>query len=161
VAKGTFYLYFATKDELITTLAERLIEGVAGTIQATAARPELSPVERIAALTQVLVQVGGQAYERDIVEIIHRPENRAIHDRMSEHVMLRLRPTVAAIIADGIASGAFPPQDAERAAAFVLGAFGYLHDVVTSLADLPAATDHLHAFVVGGLGHAGATDGHV
>jgi AcrR family transcriptional regulator len=160
LAKGTFYLYFATKDDLVGAVAERLIEGVADAIEAAAASPELSPVERIGALPRSLLRVGGRAYERDIIEIIHRPENRAIHDRMSEQVMVRLRPSVSAIIADGIASGVFQPQDVERAAAFVLGAFSYLHDVVTSPADLPAATTHLHAFVLRGLGHTGALNGH-
>ena len=160
VAKGTFYLYFATKDDVVTAIAERLIEGVAERIEAAAANSELSPVQRIAAFGDALVQVGDAAFEREIVEIVHRPENRAVHDRMSEQVMARLKPTVSSIIADGIARRAFDPQDEQRAAAFVLGAFSQLHDVVTEPGDVPAASAHLTTFIVRGLGYTGALDGH-
>jgi AcrR family transcriptional regulator len=158
VAKGTFYLYFATKDDIVTAIAERLVEGVAERIEAAAATPGLSPVQRIAAITDALTEVGAQAFERDVLEIIHRPENRLVHDRMSEHVTTRLAPTVTGIIADGIASGVFAPQDARRAAVFVLGTFGQLHEVVTGPADLAEASAHLHVFVLRGLGHTGAIE---
>jgi hypothetical protein len=65
---------------------------------------------------------------------------------------------VTGIIADGIASGVFAPQDARRAAVFVLGTFGQLHEVVTGPADLAEASAHLHVFVLRGLGHTGAIE---
>jgi Transcriptional regulator len=155
VAKGTFYLYFATKDDAVNAVAERMVEGVADRIEALANAPDRSPVERLLAYGAGVREVGGEPYERDLIEIFHRPENRAVHDRMSERVVARLAPAMAAIIADGIQRGLFGRQDPGRAAACVLASFGSLHDVVADVADVPAATDELNAFVLRGLGYDG------
>ena len=152
VAKGTFYLYFATKDDAITAVAEWMVESVANRIQAIAADDDRSPVERLLAFGAGVRQVGDQPYERDLVEVIHRPENRILHDRMGERALRRLAPAVVAIIAAGIERGQFRDQDPERAGALVMACFGSLHDVVSDPGDVPTAIDELNAFVLGGLG---------
>jgi AcrR family transcriptional regulator len=159
VAKGTFYLYFATKDEAITAVAERMVQGVADRIQGIATDGDRSPVERLLAFGARVGQVGGQPYERALVEVIHRPENRVLHDRIGERAFSRLAPTIAAIIDAGIARGQFRHQDPERAGALVLACFGSLHDVVSDPDDLPIALDELNAFVLRGLGFRAEADG--
>jgi len=155
VAKGTFYLYFSTKDDAVNAVAERMVEGVADRIEALANAPDRSPLERLLAFGAGIREVGGEPHERDLIEVFHRPENRAVHDRMSERAVARLAPATAAIIADGIAQGLFRPQDPGRAAAYVLACFGSLHDVVGDVADVPAATEELNTFVLRGLGYDG------
>lgn len=159
VAKGTFYLYFATKNDAVNAVAERMVEGVTTRIETLANDRERSPVERLVAFATGVREVGGRRHERDLIEVFHRPGNRAVHDRMSERIVARLAPDVAAIIADGIERGVFRRQDPGRAAAFVLGCFASLHDVVGEVADVPAATDELNAFVLRGLGYDGAIPG--
>ena len=78
VAKGTFYLYFATKDDAIDAVAEWMVETVAERIQVVAADDERSPVERLLAFGASVRQVGDEPYERDLIEVIHRPENRVL-----------------------------------------------------------------------------------
>ncbi len=109
--KGTFYLYFATKDDAINAVAEWMVESVAEGIQAIAADTGRSPVERLLAFGASVRQVGDDPYERELVEVIHRPENRVLHDRMGERALSRLAPAVAAIIASGIERGLFRRQD--------------------------------------------------
>lgn len=155
VAKGTFYLYFSTKDDAVNAVAERMVEGVADRIEALANAPDRSPLERLLAFGAGVREVGGEPHERDLIEVFHRPENRAVHDRMSERAVARLAPATAAIIADGIAQGLFRRQDPGRAAAYVLACFGSLHDVVGGVADVPAATEELNTFVLRGLGYDG------
>jgi AcrR family transcriptional regulator len=155
VAKGTFYLYFETKDDVLTAVAQRLVEGVGDEIDAVMADRDRSPVERILAVGEVTRQVGGEPHERDLVEIFHRPENRAIHDRLGEHARQQMQPTMAALIRDGIAKGLFRPQDPRRAAAFVLACYSIMHDLIGGPADVPAAIDELEAFVLRGLGYEG------
>lgn len=159
VAKGTFYLYFDTKDDAVNAVAERMVEGVTARIEALANDPTRSPVERLAAFSVALREVGGEPHERDLIEVLHRPENRAVHDRMSQRIVARLAPDVAAVIADGIDRGLFRRQDAGRAAVYVLACFGSLHDVVGDVAQVPAATDELNAFVLHGLGYDGEIPG--
>jgi AcrR family transcriptional regulator len=155
VAKGTFYLYFDTKDDIVSAVAERMVEGVGEQFDAVMADRDRSPVERILAVGRATRQIGAEPHERDLIEVFHRPENRAIHDRLGERARERMKPTMSAIIADGINTGVFRQQDVERAAVFVLACFSILHDVISGPADVPAAIDELDAFVLRGLGYQG------
>jgi AcrR family transcriptional regulator len=159
VAKGTFYLYFATKDDAINAVAAWMVESVAERIQGVAADADRSPVERLLAFGASVREVGDEPYERELVEVIHRPENRVLHDRIGERALSRLAPVVAAIIVSGIERGSFRRQDPERAGAWVMACFGSLHDVVSDADDLATAIDELNAFVLGGLGYQFETRG--
>jgi AcrR family transcriptional regulator len=155
VAKGTFYLYFATKDDAVNAVAAAMVEHVADRIEAVATDRARPPVERLLAFGSEVRGVGDEPHERDLIEVFHRAENRMLHDRMSERALVRLRPAVAAIIADGIERGEFRRQDPSRAAAYVMACFGSLHEVVTDPADVPGAIEELNAFVLAGLGFGG------
>ncbi len=96
-----------------------------------------------------------ESYQRDLIEVFHRPENRAIHDRLGEQLVAQMKPTMTAIVSDGIEAALFRRQDAERAATFVLACFSVLHDMIGGPADVPAAIDDLEAFVLRGLGYQG------
>ena len=152
VAKGTFYLYFATKDDLVNAVAASMVEGVADLIEALVADPARSPVERLLAFGAGVREVGEQPYERDLIEAFHRPENRVLHDRIGERALTRLTPAMSAIIADGIECGQFRQQDPRRAAAYVMACFASLHEVVSDIDDVPDAIDELNAFVLRALG---------
>jgi AcrR family transcriptional regulator len=155
VAKGTFYLYFATKDDAVNGVARAMVERVAERIQAVATDPARSPVERLLALGAGISEVGDEPYERELIEVFHRPENRLLHDRIGDQAVVRLAPVIAGVISDGIEAGQFRRQDPQRAAAYVMACFGSLHEVVTALEAVPAAIDELNAFVLGGLGYDG------
>ena len=155
VAKGTFYLYFTTKDDAVNAVAAAMVEGVAARVEAAATDPSRSPVERLLAFGAGVREVGDEPYERELVEVFHRPENRLLHDRMGEQALVRLAPVIAAIIADGIEAGQFRPQDPRAAATYVMACFGSLHEVVSDPADVPEAIHELNAFVLRGLGYDG------
>jgi AcrR family transcriptional regulator len=155
VAKGTFYLYFATKDDAVNAVAGAMVEGVAERALAVATDLTRSPVERLLALGAGISAVGDEPYERELIEVFHRPENRVLHDRIGDQAVVRLAPVVAAIIADGIGAGQFRRQDPDRAAAYVMACFGSLHEVVTNIEDVPDAIRELNQFVLRGLGYEG------
>jgi AcrR family transcriptional regulator len=153
VAKGTFYLYFATKDDAVNAVAAQMVEGVADRVEAIASDPARSPVDRLLAFGDQVGAVGGEPYERDLIDVFHRPENRVLHDRMGAQALVRLAPVIASVIARGIELGHFRPQDPTRAAAYVMASFGSLHEVVIDPADVPGAVGELNAFVLRGLGY--------
>lgn len=159
VAKGTFYLYFATKDDAIDAVAAWMVEHVGERIQEIATDDDRPPVERLLAFGASVRHVGEEPYERELVEVVHRPENRILHDRLGERALSRLAPVVAAIISSGIERGDFRRQDPDRAGSWVMACFGSLHDVVSDPHELSTAIDELNAFVLGGLGYRGEAPG--
>ncbi len=155
VAKGTFYLYFETRDDVVTAVAERLVDGVGRQMNAALAAGGRTAADRIRGIAGAMATVGSDPYERELLEALHRPGNAAVHDRLSGRIVERLVPAVTTVIADGIATGEFVAQDPRQAAAFVLGCFTSLHDLVGEAGDLPGIVDGLNAFVLRGLGHQG------
>jgi AcrR family transcriptional regulator len=157
VAKGTFYLYFQTRDDVVTAVAERLVEGVGRAMDAALTAPGRTAAERIAGIAGAMAQVGTDPYERELVDALHQPANAAVHDRLSGRIAGRLVPAVTGVIADGIRDGEFADQDPRQAAAFVLACFTALHDLVGEPSELPAVIEALNAFVLRGLGHRSGT----
>lgn len=155
VAKGTFYLYFTTKDDAVNAVAERVVDGVVQVFETAAATLGLSPVERLLVLGRSVGQVGAEPNERELIDVFHRPENRAIHDRLMERIVDRLIATVELIVSDGIAEGQFAHQNPHLAAGFVLATFTSLHDLVGSEADVERVASELNAFILRGLGYRG------
>jgi AcrR family transcriptional regulator len=155
VAKGTFYLYFRTKDDVVTAVAEHLVAQIGREIEVLAAARDRSPIDRVTGVGAIIATIGSDAYERDLIEVYHRPENQAMHERMSEALLLRLLPLLQEAIEDGIAAGLFVAQDARMAASFVLGGFNRLHDLVGSPDDVERVSMGLNAFILRGLGHVG------
>ena len=123
----------------MNAVAERLVEGVGGLVEETLAAADRSPLERVLALGQTVSQVGREPYERELIDVFHRPENRAVHDRVGEQVMARIAPLLAAVIAEGIAAGQFVPQDPKRAAYYVLACFATLHEAIDNASEVPLA----------------------
>jgi AcrR family transcriptional regulator len=157
VAKGTFYLYFRSKEDVVTAVAARMVGAVAERAERMATATDRSPVGRLLGLAESMDEVGRTAVERELIVALHRPENRAIHDRMSDEILVRLEPTLTAIISDGVADGSFQVQDPRHAAWFVLSTFGSLHHLVADPSEVAAATAELDAFILRGLGHAAVT----
>jgi AcrR family transcriptional regulator len=155
VAKGTFYLYFESKDAIVDAVAARMVEQVGDAVEAAGSDTALTAVGRVRSLAGTMADVGRSAHERELIEVFHRPENRVIHDRMGEQIIERLAPTLTSIVADGIRDGSFRNQDPRLAAAFVLGSFARIHDVLERPEDAPSVLAELNAFVLRGLGYAG------
>ncbi len=155
VAKGTFYLYFGSKDEIVNAVAERMVDQVGDAVEGAAGAAGLDPIARVRSLSAALAELGHSPHERDLIEIFHRPENQAVHDRMTEAIIGRLAPALERIVADGIADGSFRAQDPSWAAAFVLGSYSRLHDVVAGPDDVSPALAALNEFVLRGLGYTG------
>src|SRR6266508_5953407 len=105
VAKGTFYLYFATKDDAVNAVASTMVEGVAERVQAVATDTTRSPVERLLAFGAGISEVVDESYERELIDVFHRPENRLLHDRIGDRALVRLAPVIAGVISEGIESG--------------------------------------------------------
>jgi len=154
-AKGTFYLYFTSRDEIVTAVAERLVERIGADMERALADEAATPARRIGGIAAAMSIVTADSYESELIAEIHKPANAVINDRLSAQIMARLRPAVVRVIVDGIVDGSFVEQDPERAAAFVLAAHAALDGLVRTPADLAPASRDLNAFVLRGLGYTG------
>ena len=139
VAQGTFYLYFESKDDVVLAVAELFGDALIGLIDEAVAAQSSSAVEKLLALGATLSESTTMADASELIDIMHLPGNRAIHDRLAEHLVPRLITIVESIVAQGVAEGVFAVPDVAAAAWFVLGGLRSAELSGVPLADLPAA----------------------
>lgn len=118
IAKGTFYYYFKSKDEVLAALAQQLCAEVVARSQIIADDPQLGAIEKFCAIiaSQNQTVEAGQA----LVEDLHRPENRALHERSNIETVLAFGPILAAVVEQGNQEGVFQVDDPLSTVQFIL-----------------------------------------
>lgn len=154
VAQGTFYLYFDSKDEVVLAVVERMGEAM---IDGAAARVEAgqSVVDKLLILRDLLSDVGSEPGAAELIELMHRPENRALHDRFAEDLTPRFVPLVEEIVEQGVAEGVFNVEDTRAAAWFVLAGLQSVELAGTAIPEMPAALAKATEFALRALGYQG------
>jgi len=154
IAQGTFYLYFDSKDDAVLAVVERMADAIS---ENTAARTEAasSAVDKLLALRGVLSEVGAEPEATALVELMHRPENRILHDRLAEDITRRLVPLLEAIVEQGLADGVFSVDDTRAAAWFVLAGLQSVELAGTAIGEMPAALAKAIEFALRALGYQG------
>jgi AcrR family transcriptional regulator len=154
VAQGTFYLYFDSKDEVVLAVVERMTDQMVAAIESAERSPGASAVQRMRALGNML-----SAFEKDpgaaeLVDLLHHPENGALHDRLAERLVPALLPLVESIVAQGVAEGSFDVPDTRAAAWFVLGGLRGTELSGPPAAEMPAALAASTVLALRALGYA-------
>jgi AcrR family transcriptional regulator len=155
VAQGTFYLYFDSKDDAVLAVVDRIAHGLC---EQTAARigAAASAVDKLMSFSGVLSEAGTQPGAAAVVDLMHRPENRLLHDRLAEDITQRLVPLLQAVVEQGVAEGVFDVGDPQAAAWFVLAGLQSVELAGTPLPEMPAALSKATAFALRALGYTGA-----
>lgn len=119
VAQGTFYIYFRTKEQVLEAVVERLAGEVVQGVEALACG-RASAVEKLRSLCGTLGRMAAEPDVREVVEIVHSPGGRRIHERMVAQALPRLAGALKRIVEQGVAEGTFHVRSPAAAAWFVL-----------------------------------------
>jgi len=154
VAQGTFYLYFDSKDAAVLAVVERIADAM---IEKTAARVagESTAVDKLLGLRGVLSEAGSVPEATELIELMHLPENRLLHDRLADGITPGLVSLLEAIVEQGVAEGVFEVSDSRAAAWFVLAGLQSVELSGTSIPDMPAALAKATEFALRALGYQG------
>jgi AcrR family transcriptional regulator len=155
VAQGTFYLYFESKDDVVLAVAERLGDAMFEAIEGAVTVPGRAAVEKLRALSDTFSDYTTLTGISELIEIMHRDGNRAIHDRLAEHLTPRLVAIVEGIIEEGVAEGVFAVPDIQAAAWFVLGGLRSTELSGVPMTRMPTALAQATAFALRALGFSG------
>ena len=124
IAKGTLYYHFASKEEILDAMIERMGRRLIATARACAAAD--APVyERLLKVMLSLNanSIGGE----DIIEIMHQPRNVLMHEKSRAMVIREAGPILADLVREGVDEGLFdcdhPEQTVEMIMVYVLVAF--------------------------------------
>jgi AcrR family transcriptional regulator len=155
VAQGTFYLYFESKDDVVLAVAERFVAEVGESLDASVLGATVAAPERLRSLVAALNGMVEDPAKAAMAELLHRPENGALHDRLTEPLAQRLFVLVEGIVAQGVAEGSMDVPDIRAAAWFVLGGLQGVERAGTPIPEMPAALENSVELALRALGAAG------
>lgn len=126
VAKGTFYYYFRTKEDVLDALVHRTAEKMLSGIEAIANRKDLDAIQKLRAIFQA--QRGVVIEDQALVQQMHLPQNREIHTRSNIETVILLGPVMARVVEEGVSEGLFKVDDALSTVQFILAGSLFLFD---------------------------------
>lgn len=99
VAKGTFYYYFKSKEEVLKAIVELQLDQIVSMTQQLADDKTMSAMAKMELLLSGS-QVGDDNHA-EITDHMHLQENRELHEESNIQTVLRLSPIFARIIEQG------------------------------------------------------------
>jgi len=100
IAKGTFYYYFKSKEEVMDAIVSRYAEIAAGRVEEIVRKEDASPEEKLMnafLAMQIKDKVGD-----DMLDEMHKTENALLHQKMLNQIVTAMAPLLAKIIEEGI-----------------------------------------------------------
>ena len=124
IAKGTFYHYFKSKEEVLDALTQQLVCEMVRHCEAIADRQDLGAVGKLAAIIGVQNELADE--KRGVVDSMHLPENRVFHDRINVETVRVFGPVLARVVEQGNEEGVFQVDDPLSTVQFILAGSQFL-----------------------------------
>lgn len=151
VARGTFYLYFDSKQAVFLALLDRLLIAFRGAVLGVDTRPEAAPVaEQVEAILREFLQTARAS--RALIAIVFREAvtlDPEVQQRVLEHEDSFLR-WIATSLDNGVAMGLLRPHDPALSAALI---YGSVRHVLERRLDARTSDDDLRRLAAGLVDH--------
>jgi len=122
VAKGTFYYYFNSKEDLLDEIVKQLAEQIMKPIRKLVAQKNLNALEKLAKIFELSLKYkkAKQKIVRMLVEAIFKSENLLLFQKIKEHNIKLVTPELKKIIEQGKKEKIFKVHDAQEAAEIIV-----------------------------------------
>ena len=121
VAKGTFYHYFKSKNDLLYALAERFGEGLFAVMR-EAVETQPTPTDRLGALMRAAAAYKtASSQTAHIVLSLMNEENQVLRRRLMQAWEATTRVFLRPVVADGASDGSFHVLDVDSSTDFLIG----------------------------------------
>lgn len=127
IAKGTFYYYFKSKEEVLDAILVRLVDRDREKMQAVTKNSSLNPIEKISAMFMAQQPQPGDV-KSHMNEIFHKPGNGDMHLKYNVLALRYLSPILAKVVREGIEQGLFHLEYPEEISEYLLGASVFAFD---------------------------------
>ncbi|MFD0870842.1 HTH-type transcriptional repressor KstR2 [Chlamydia abortus] len=126
IAKGTFYYYFQSKEEVMDAIVMRFIDLGVQAAKQIAANPDLQAHEKIFQI--LMAQKPDAGRKEQMIEQLHEVNNAEMHQKSLVETILQLTPVLTEVIEQGIAEGAFRTPYPKETVEFLLVSSQFLFD---------------------------------
>ena len=125
IAKGTFYYYFKSKEDVLDALIDRRISDGVEKAEEIVASP-LPPVQKLIAI--MMAQKPQNQVQENFTSVLHEKDNAKMHQKSITQYVLRLSPCLGKVVKEGIEAGIFSTPFPNESAEILLSAGFVLFD---------------------------------
>ena len=100
IAKGTFYHYFKSKEEVLDAIVLRYVDIVRNNAEEILLIENINPVEKLMR-SFMAMQVTNQI-EKDLLDNMHKVENALLHQKVLNQLVTTMTPILVKVIEEGI-----------------------------------------------------------
>ena len=123
VAKGTFYYYFKSKEDILDALVDDMVDKRCKEYKKIADNPEMAALEK---MRHILRGQDSLSDKNDLTEKLHQPGNRELHERVNIEVIRRIAPILAQVIEQGKRESVFDVEHSLETIQFLLAGSQFL-----------------------------------
>jgi len=105
IAKGTFYYYFKSKEEVQDAIIRRRIDAGLERAKIIASDPNLSPIHKIIAV--IMAEKPQNQSQKEFNPALHEPSNSLFHQKVLTDCVKSFSPILSDIVKEGITQGIF------------------------------------------------------
>ena len=145
IAKGTFYHYFRSKEEVLNAVVDQTSGQIEKRIRQAAERRDLSPEDKL--LKVFLAMRADHSKEKALIEEMHKTENALMHQKTLVSFVTLLTPILASVVEEGNRDGSFRcPHPEEDMQIFLASALTILDDGIFQVS--PEKTGRVFAALI-------------
>lgn len=99
IAKGTFYHYFKSKEEVLDAVVSQYTELVVDRAEGVLKQADISPEEKLMR-TFMAMRIDEKA-DSETLEDMHKPENALLHQKALSQIVTAMAPVLVRVIEEG------------------------------------------------------------
>ena len=106
IAKGTFYHYFKSKEEVMDEIIMRIIKEDVAKAKVIVSNPNIPVLEKLFRVLMEQSPKSGDVKDK-MIEQFHQPNNAEMHQKSLVQSIIHLSPVLAEVLEQGIKEGIF------------------------------------------------------
>ena len=103
IAKGTYYYYFESKEQMLEEVIDMMLESEIENAKAVVTAEIPVPLK----IVGIIASMRPSQDEQPIAETLHRPENIIMHEKINRRLIERVVPLLSEVTEEGIRQGLF------------------------------------------------------
>ena len=121
IAKGTFYYYFKSKEEVMDAIIMRVIDSDVTEAKQIADNPNMPAVQKLFQILMAQKPQSGGGKEK-MIEQFHQPSNAEMHQKSLVQSILQIAPVLTQVVEQGVCEGIMATDYPQETVEFLLAA---------------------------------------
>lgn len=128
VAKGTFYYYFKSKDEIADAVIRDAIERSVQSFRQINTDADVNAIEKFSEIVRFFSEEASKHYETGLMAYLHHSDNVTLHLKMKVGLIKEFTPIITDVIQQGVQEKVFQTDFPKEIAEFLLIGLHFMLD---------------------------------